>query len=348
MATICKPAIVLPKNVVRQEEMISLLKDLFPLNSDWPRIEKMIRNTTVDTRHLIRPINEIIKLDGFGNRNDIYKKEALHLSFEATEMALLNAGITPLDIDMIIAISCTGFMMPSITSYLINHFRFSLHTVQLPIAQMGCAAGACAVNKAFEYLSLYPEKNVLIISTEFSSLCFHKEGDVASLISDSIFGDCVTACIVRGKEAEGYKVTGTGSFVLPDSEHLIYYEIKDAGFHFRLDKQVIGAIKKVAPIFKQFAVNKLQAEINELDFYIFHTGGRRILDELVSSLSLPPESVDLSRKSLQSVGNIASGVVFDVLQREFDTAQRKNNDLGFIAAFGPGFTTEYNVGTWVQ
>lgn len=349
MATICKPSVVLPQYAVNQEEIISVLKRVFTEYADWPRVENMIRNTQVENRRLIRPINEVVEFKGFEQRNTLYEQEALKLSAEAVQLALEYAGIRATDVHLIIALTCTGFMMPPISSYLINRLGFSPYTKQLPIAQLGCVAGASAVNRAFEYLSLKPKENVLILSTEFSSLCFQRsEESVSSFVSNAIFGDCVTACIVKGDDdnAEGYKIVAGGSYLLKDSEHFIKYAVKDSGFHFMLDKEVMYSIRKVAPVLQNFLQTSLHRDPKDLDFYIFHTGGRRILDELAANLSLDKQGMRFSRQSLQTVGNIASGVVFDVLHRQFESGERNKKDLGLMAAFGPGFTSEYNAGIW--
>jgi len=350
MATICKPSVIFPNHKIKQEEIITVLKSIFPSYSNWNRAETMIRNTEVETRSLILPIEEVINLKGFGERNVIYEKEAIKLSVAASKEALRNGNVKPSDINMIIVVSCTGFMMPSLTSYLINELNLNSETVQLPIAQLGCVAGGSALNRAFDYLTLYPNHNVLLVSAEFPSLCFQgMDEDLSSLIASAIFGDCVSACVIKGKnlDASGYKITATGTYLLKNSENYIKYDIKDSGFRFGVNKEVMHSIEKVAPLLKNFSVQKQNKQIQDLDFFIFHTGGRRILDELVIHLALKEESVEFSRRSLQACGNIASGAVFDVLRQEFESLKRESNDIGIMAAFGPGFTMEYNTGVWV-
>ena len=118
--------------------------------------------------------------------------------------------------------------------------------------------------------------------------------------------------------------------------------------HFSLDKDVMHSIVDVAPIMENLSKESLAKKIKNLDFYVFHTGGRKILDELTKHLLLEEKSVEQSRKSLDEQGNIASCVIFDVLNREFESDNRKNNDLACIAAFGPGFTAEMCIGRWIK
>ncbi|WP_305810519.1 hypothetical protein [Photobacterium leiognathi] len=59
---------------------------------------------------------------------------------------------------MVIAVSCTGFMMPSLIAHLINFLDLNLNTIQLPVAQMGCVAGAYTINRAYEHTTTITKK----------------------------------------------------------------------------------------------------------------------------------------------------------------------------------------------
>ncbi|WP_279636713.1 3-oxoacyl-[acyl-carrier-protein] synthase III C-terminal domain-containing protein, partial [Pseudomonas aeruginosa] len=134
---------------------------------------------------------------------------------------------------------------------------------------------------------------------------------------------------------------------LPDSEHYIRYEVLDTGFHFRLDKAVMKAISAVAPEMERLSREHFDQVCARCDFFIFHTGGRRILDELVAHLTLAEEQVAPSRASLAEVGNVASVVVFDVLRRLFENPPEAGA-RGLLAAFGPGFSAEMALGQWTD
>lgn len=56
--------------------------------------------------------------------------------------------MTPPDIDMIITVSCTGFMIPSLDAHLINLMGFRPDVRRMPLTELGCAAGAMALTRA--------------------------------------------------------------------------------------------------------------------------------------------------------------------------------------------------------
>jgi type III polyketide synthase len=349
---VCRPALVAPPYTISQDETVAFIERSFPDYSELPRAIKMIRNTQVQERHLLRPIEETEIHTGHTHRSELYTQAARRMAKEVALQAIDNALLRPKDISMVIAVSCTGFLMPSLTAMLINDLGLNTSTRQLPVAQMGCCAGAAAVNWAVDHCRAQPKANVLIVSVELASLCFQpKDVSISSLISAALFGDAATATVVRAQGArEGFAVAATESFFMPNSEHYIAYDVKDTGFHFKLDKDVMNSIEHVVPVMERLAQHCHGMGAGKQDFYFFHTGGRRIMNELVRCLDIDERLIQHSRNSLAEYGNISSSVVFDVLRRFIEDAntEKNNGQTGMMAAFGPGFTAEISTGHWVQ
>ncbi|MFB8444550.1 type III polyketide synthase [Streptomyces niveus] len=346
MATLCRPAIAVPDHVITMEQTVELARTLHP---DHPQLElavRLISNTGVLTRRLVRPIEETLRHPGFTARNDAYEVEAKARVPEVVERALAHAELTPRDIDMIVYVSCTGFMMPSMTAWLINTMGFRPETRQLPIAQLGCAAGGAAINRAHDFCSAYPRANVLIVACEFCSLCYQPTDlAVGNLLSNGLFGDAVAAAVVRGQGGTGVQLERNASHLVPDTEDWISYAVRDTGFHFMLDKRVPGTMSVLAPAMREMA-EPHDWDVSGLDFYIVHAGGPRILDDLCHYLDVPAEMFRYSRATLTERGNIASAVIFDALDRFFEDGGAEHGARGVIAGFGPGITAELSLGTW--
>jgi 1,3,6,8-tetrahydroxynaphthalene synthase len=321
------------------------------LHSDHPQLGlalRLIENTGVRKRHVVQPIEETLRHPGFERRNALYEAEAKARVPSVVCRALENAGVTRRDIDLIIYVSCTGFMMPSLTAWLINTMGFRSETRQLPIAQLGCAAGGAAVNRAHDFCLAYPHANVLIVSCEFCSLCYQPTDiGVGSLLSNGLFGDAISCAVVRGSGGTGVRLERNGSHLVPNTEDWISYGVRATGFHFLLDKRVPGTMEMLAPALR--ALTEAHSwEISKLDFHIVHAGGPRILDDLCHFLSVDPEMFRYSRATLSERGNIASSVIFDALDRLFEDGKVADQACGLIAGFGPGITAEIALGSWVS
>jgi 1,3,6,8-tetrahydroxynaphthalene synthase len=344
---LCKPAVAVPEHIITQAETLAIAERL---HADHPQLRlvlRLIENAGVVKRHLIRPIDETLTHTGFGHRNQVFEAEAKRRIPGVVADALANAGLASGDIGAIVLVSCTGFMMPSLTAWMINELGFRTDTVQLPIAQLGCAAGTAAINRASDFCRAHPGKHALVVSCEFCSLCYQPgDLDVGSLLSNGLFGDAVAAAVVRGDGCgTGVRLLAQTSQVMPGTASWIAYEVKETGFHFRLNKGVPGTMQQIMPDLVSF-VREQGQDLAELDFHVIHTGGPRVLDALRSHGGVPAEALTDRWDTLSSYGNIASAAVLDVLRRVADKSPA-DAATGIIAGFGPGITMELALGSWV-
>ena len=347
MPVLCKPAVGMPENIVTMEETLELAARQHSGHPQLALALRLIRRTGVRKRHTILPIDQILEHPGFEQRNLTYERHAKMRIPPVVRRALNNAEVTPREVDAILFVSCTGFTMPSLTAWLINSMGFRLDTRQIPIAQMGCAAGGAAINRAHDFCLAHPGANVLIVSCEFCSMCYQPTDiDIGSLLSDGLFGDAVAAAVVSGEGGIGMRLERNGSYLIPDTEDWISFAVKSTGFHFRLDKRVPTTMEPLAPVLRDL-VTAHGWDASRLGFYIIHAGGPRILDDLCRFLNVEPYAFRHSRATLTEYGNIASAVVLDALGRLFDEGGAGDGTSGIIAGFGPGITAEMAVGRWV-
>lgn len=348
MPRLCKPSVSVPEYVITMEETLELAETVHAGKPQLPLALRLVQNTGVRKRHIVQPVEETLRHPGFEERNRIYEAESKKRCPEVIEHALANAGVGTRDIDAIIYVSCTGFLMPPLTAWLINTMGFRSHTRQLPIAQLGCAAGGAAINRAHDFCRAHPESNVLIVACELCSLLYQPDDDdVGALLSDGLFGDAVAAAVVRGNGGTGVALERNAAYLIPDTEDWISYTVRDTGFHFRLDRRVPGTMEPLAPVLRDLATDH-GWDIGTLDFYIIHAGGPRILDDLATFLNVDPTMFRHSRATLTEYGNTASVVVLDALRRLFDHDTPTPGATGVIAGFGPGITAEMTVGRWTH
>ncbi|WP_406117776.1 type III polyketide synthase [Streptomyces sp. NBC_00989] len=346
MARLCKPAVQAPEHVITMEETLEFARRVHEGKEQLPLALRLIRNTGVQKRHLVQPIEQTLRHPGLTERNRIYEVESKKRTPQVVEEALKNADVAARDIDAIIYVSCTGFLMPSLTAWLINTMGLRPDTRQIPIAQLGCAAGGAAVNRAHDFCVAHPGSNVLIVSAEFCSLCYQPDmDDIGSLLSDGLFGDAVAAAVVRGTGGTGIELERNASYLIPHTEDWISYAVRETGFHFQLDRRVPGTMEPLAPVLREFAKDH-SWDAGSLDFYIVHAGGPRILDDLAKFLEVDRSVFRHSWATLSEYGNIASAVVLEAARRLFEEDPPAPDATGLIAGFGPGITAEMALGRW--
>lgn len=348
MAILCRPSVAVPEHVITQEHTLALARRLHADHEQLPLALRLIRNTGVRKRHIVQPIEATLRHPGFEERNRIYVREARARLPAVVEQALRHARLAADRIDAIVFVSCTGFTMPSPIAWMINELGFRSDVRQFPIAQLGCAAGGAAINRAHDFCLAYPGAHALIVACEFCSLCYQPDDlGIGNLLSDGLFGDAVAAAVVRGEGGTGLRLSGNGSRLVRGTEDWISYAVKSTGFHFRLDRRVPGTMEQLAPELRAVAM-EFGWNAADLDFYIIHAGGPRILDDLSHFLGVAPEMFRYSRATLTEYGNIASAVVLDALRRLFEDGGAGDGAQGIVAGFGPGITAEITLGTWAD
>ena len=319
MAILCRPAVSVPEYVITMEETLGLARSRHAGHPQLGLALRLIENTGVRNRHLVQPVAETLAHPGFEARNRLYAGEAKARVPLVVRRALEDSELRATDIDLIMYVSCTGFMMPSLTAWLINKMGFRHDTRQLPIAQLGCAAGGAAINRAHDFCTAYPEANALIVACEFCSLCYQPTDlSVGTLLSNGLFGDGVAAAVVRGQRR--HRHAAGAQRLVPHPGHrgvdLLRGTVRRAS-----TSSSTSACPEPWNRSRRCSARSPRTtawDAAKLDFYIIHAGGPRILDDLCRFLGVPPESFRFSRATLTEYGNIASAVVLDALCRMFE------------------------------
>ncbi len=344
--SVVRPALVVPPYLVRQEEVLAALAQHFATVPHLRRGLNLMRNTTVETRHLLVPVDELFDAPSFGERNARYAKEVVALGAEAATEALQQAGLHARDVDYLAFVSCTGYMLPGPDAYIAQEIGCRPTMRRNPVQQMGCAAGVTALANAYDYVRAHPHAQALVVAVELASLSFQPRcASLSDFISAAIFSDGAAAAVVRSGHGDGgFQISDSLQHLLPDSTDIIYGETSEIGFHFETNPKVRGAVPRVVPTLHAF-VARQGWRLSDLEFCVAHTGGPLVMSAVEVGLKLPPGTLAPSRRSLAEVGNPSSVSVFDVLRRHHEVPP-DDGSAGLMVAFGPGFTTEALAGRW--
>ncbi|MFP6868802.1 MAG: 3-oxoacyl-[acyl-carrier-protein] synthase III C-terminal domain-containing protein [Nitrospinota bacterium] len=309
---------------------------------------RMCRNAEVDLRSSVLPIEEVFRPKSLTESNRLYEENIIRLGAKVSRMAIEAAGLAPGDIDMIISVSCTGFMIPSVDAYLIDELGMGAATKRLPITELGCAAGAAGLSRAREYLLGFPDHRVLLVSVELPTLTFQFDDlSLDNIVSLAIFGDGAAAAVLSGRPENGRpEIVDSRTTTLPDSTGLMGFRLGEKGFQIILSKNIPQAVKeRVRPTVEEFlAENELSLE--GIDHLLLHPGGKRILEVYRDELGVTNEALYFSRKVLSECGNVSSSTILMILDEILQSGQARGGDTGLLLAMGPGFSIEQLLICW--
>lgn len=348
MITIAATATAVPPHILSRELVKEYYARTFSLS---PRrlqaIWEVLDNSRIDRRYSLFPVEYLVQTRSLTQRNSEYREHAIALGRKVAEEALARAKRRPADVDMIVSVSCTGFMIPSVDAYLMSEMDFRADVRRLPITELGCAAGAAGLTRAWEYLRAHPNATVLLIAIELPTLTFQsRDLSQANLISCALFGDGAAAAVITDGAATGPAILDSQSYLFPSSLDAMGFELKDSGFHIVLSKEVPQIIREkighlVDCLLRRHALNR-----KDIGAFILHPGGQKLLSYMQQELGLCSCQVKPSWDVLRDYGNLSSASVLFVLHEWMSRGEAKAGDRGLLAAFGPGFSAEMLLLQW--
>jgi len=310
---------------------------------------RILKSTQIEYRHMVRGEDDAGRGATFKESNDLYVKTCLELGEQVARTAIERAGLVPADIDSIISVSCTGFMIPSIDAYLLNRMGLRPDLRRTPITLLGCMAGAVALARAWEQLQAYPDSRILVLSIELPSLTFQpRDHRPAQVISSLIFADGAAAMVISNQPAArpSPRILGSRMYTMPGTIPEMGYDLDDDGLHIVLSAEVPNLIKNSLGAEVESLLARHRVERSEIKWCAMHPAGPKVLKLVEEELGFTSAQLAASWKVLREHGNMSSAAVLYVVAEMLENPPAQSGDLGLIVAFGPGVTGELVLARW--
>ncbi len=350
MTRIAGVASAFPRQYYRQQEIAEALQRHWSNGLDNPKVlERLLTRVGVDGRYLALPIHAYDDLTTWGKSNNAWIEVAEELAEQSICRALTRAGLCEADLDAIFFVSVTGVASPSIDARLMNRMHLRADIKRNPIFGLGCVAGAAGIARAADYVRAFPDQCAVLVSVELCSLTWQRNDlSVANLIAAGLFGDGSAAVILAGseREAAGPEVVGTRSSFYRGTEEVMGWEISEEGFKIVLSPGVPDMVRKHLAHDVDAFLADYNLDRSDIDSWIMHTGGPKVLEATADSLELPEGSLDASWQCLQRVGNLSSASVLLVLEEFMNRRRPAPGSHSILAAMGPGFCSELVLLRW--
>jgi alkylresorcinol/alkylpyrone synthase len=350
--TIASTATAVPAHAATQAQVKARLREVLPLPARRREAAmELFDHTAVDRRFSVEPLDRLGTLRGISDMQARYRDNAIALGRQVATDALARAEVEPRDVDLLITVSCTGIMLPSLDAHLVNQMGFRPDVRRLPITELGCVGGASALARAHDFLVGFPEARVLVIAVELPSLSMQR-ADVspANLISTALFGDGAAAVLLAGGAVRAggqrVRILETLAHIFPESTWALGFDLEDDGFHSVLSKEVPALLKsEIGRLVRQLA-DRRGLSRDQLSCFLLHPGGRKILAFAEAELGLARDDTQPSWDVLRDFGNQSSASVLFVLHEWMTKRHPAAGAHGILAAFGPGLSTEMLLLEW--
>lgn len=350
-ATLLSVACVSPPYTRTTDEILPLVKLWLSAQPERFR-EKVLRlfqYSGVQRRYSVFSEAEVFANTTFAERNRIYAERMLPLAEQAIRKAVAQAGTRLDEVDAIVTTSCTGITIPALDALLINRLQLRQDVLRLPVFQMGCAGGVAAVIYGQSLIKAGTCKRVLLLALE-SPIATLQVNDLsmANMVSTAIFGDGVAAAVLGADNPLPVArpvVVDCGMYHFPDSTHLMGFDLVETGLQMVLAPAVPAAILEHLDAVVRPFLTRNGLDLEQVDHYLFHPGGRKILLAVDDWLGAHDKHVQLSHDVLRDYGNMSSATILYILARALEQAV---DDTALVLSFGPGFTAQRALLRWEE
>jgi alkylresorcinol/alkylpyrone synthase len=135
-------------------------------------------------------------------------------------------------------------------------------------------------------------------------------------------------------------IQATGEHFWRATEHIMGWDIKDDGFGVVLSPDLTVLLRDRLEAALGAFLEREQLTLRDFDGFLFHPGGRKVLECLEDVLALKRSDLAHSWAVLKDYGNMSSATALFVLERALASGAKGRHLLG---AFGPGFSAYFAI-----
>lgn len=326
-----------PPNLLLQDDAAGAVEKSFSSRlDDFPRLSRVFRSAGIAKRYLARPLDWYLEPRGWTDASAVYFSTASELFIEAAGAALAAAGLTARDVDTVVTVSSTGIATPSLEARAAAALGFRADIQRVPVFGLGCAGGVTGFAIASRLAKAEPGSNVLLVTVELCSLAFRlDDASKANIVATALFGDGAAACVLRCDAGGLAEVEIAGEHLWPETLDIMGWDVGPDGLGVVFAQEIPPfAEQNVGPAVAGI-LQRGGLELGDIDRFICHPGGAKVIVALERSLGLDQGTLDLEREVLADFGNMSAPTVLFVLDRAIKAGLPHRSAL---TAMGPGFT----------
>jgi alkylresorcinol/alkylpyrone synthase len=336
-ASLLAVATAVPPNLVVQKDAAVLAHAVF--SERYPGYERMARvfeTSGIRTRYAVRPPLWYLGDRSWPERTAAFLEGADALFVKVSEGALCKAGVSAAEIDTIVTVTSTGIATPSLEARSLGRLGFRADIARVPIFGLGCAGGVSGFSIAARLAQSRPGTNVLLVVIELCTLASRPDSlTKANVVATALFGDGAAACVLRAGDGGLADVEASGEYTWPDTLELMGWDVDPEGFGVIFARSIPAFVEEHLGEAVTGLLAARGLKLADVDRFICHPGGAKVVMALERALSLEQGSLDHEREVLADYGNMSAPTVLFVLERVLKAGLPRRSVLG---ALGPGFT----------
>lgn len=261
---------------------------------------------------------------------------SLELSSLAIEKALAQAGLSTGAVAGLVVNTCTGYICPGISTYLIEKLGLSRSVRVHDLVGSGCGGAIPNLEISDSLVRQKGDGVIVSVSVEICTATFQMEDDLSLLLSNTLFGDGAAAAVLWTRP-QGYELVASARRYVPEQRESIRYIHKRGQLHNQLSLRLPDMVRKVAAQVVADVLAPRSLKPGDIKHWALHSGGEKIINAIRDELGLSEEQVHATRSVLSEYGNMSSPTVWFVL-REIEKRGVAPGEWCIMVAFGAGLS----------
>lgn len=280
-----------------------------------------------------------------GRAQDV-EAELMRHSVRAVDRLGLDLG----RIGTVVSASLYSLGLPTLAHRLVDHYEMDPTIDKYHITGVGCASAVPLMRMAAGLLHQRPEQDSLIVAAESMSSILMQATDAdprAKTVGSAIFGDgCAAAVLSSDPDADGPMILASQVHQIGGTLGAVSLSFSAEDSYLHLARELPDLAGAGLPYVTDRFLRENELERAEIEHWIMHPGGRRIIENMQSALELSDEQTELAWGTLANHGNVGTPSIFYVLQ---DTIAQRNpqpGERGLAVTIGPGVTVGLMLLQW--
>ena len=365
-----------PRRYASQQEICAFLEGHFPMQPQERELyREILLEGPIRGRYIAVDEDEEICSQDPDRLIERFEKHGRRIATEAARKALDQVGLTPAQIEGLVVNTCTGYLCPGLSSYLVEDLGLPAFTSTLDLMGMGCGGAIPNLEAACCMIQSGARKTVLCLSVEICSATFFLGPDPDLIVSNSIFSDGASAAVLQadlngdlarstgilpvisnhGRDAHATetphgvttsKSPGHGLVRFLDFESVTLPKYREQLRYTTQGGRLRNVLTRNVPVIGAKAVGQVAHRLLErhgltsqdISYWVVHPGGTQVLKAVGRQLDLTPETLRFSYETFRDYGNMSSPSVMFVLGKVLSEARPGHGEKSLLISFGAGFT----------
>jgi predicted naringenin-chalcone synthase len=259
-------------------------------------------------------------------------------------------GVDAARIGTVLSSSLYSLGLPTIAHRLVDHYEMEPTTDKYHITGVACASAVPLMRMAAGMLHQHPGRDCLVVGAEsMSSILTRATADDprAKTVGCSIFGDgCAAAVLSAEPGADGPMILATQVHQIGGTLDAVSLALSEQDTYLHLVRELPDLAGAGLPGVAEKFLRRAGVKHEEIDHWMVHPGGRRIIENIQGALRLSDEQTATSWDALANHGNVGTPSIFYVLKDTIERYRPQAGERGLAVTIGPGVTVGLMLLQW--